>query len=159
MEQFLARWGVRHRTSSDYNPHSNLRAETAVKTAKRLLMTSTGSDGSPIWDKVCQAILQHRNTPVRELNLSAAQLLFGRPIRDFLPVKPGQYSPADTWIDCREKGELVALRHKISLGGERWSEHTRPLPELQPGQHVFIQNQRAAGNLAKRWDKTGVIVE
>jgi hypothetical protein len=158
MEQFLARWGVRHRTSSEYNPHSNLRAETAVKTAKRLLMTSTGSDGSPIWDKVCQAILQHSNTPVRELNLSPAQLLFGRPIRDFLPVRPGQYSPADTWIDCREKREL-ALRHKISLGGERWSEHTKPLPDLQPGQHVFIQNQRAVGNLAKRWDKTGVVVE
>ena len=39
------------------------------------------------------------------------------------------------------------------------SEHTKDIPELVPGQHVFIQNQRAAGNLAKRWDKTGVVLE
>ena len=50
MENFLARWGAVHRISSDYNPHSNLRAETGAKAAKRLLMTSTKSDGSPDWD-------------------------------------------------------------------------------------------------------------
>ena len=45
--EFLQTWGVKHRMSSEYNPHSNLRAETGVKTAKRLLMTATKSDGSP----------------------------------------------------------------------------------------------------------------
>ena len=70
MEYFLTRWGVEHRISSDYNLHSNLRAETGVKTAKRLLMTSTKFDGSPDWDKVSQALRQHRNTLIRDLNLS-----------------------------------------------------------------------------------------
>ena len=158
METFLQRWGVTPRLSSSYNPHSNLRAESAVKSAKRLLMSSTKSDGSPDWDKVVRALLQHRNTPIQGLNLSPAQLLFGRPIRDFLPVKPGQFCPSDVWVDCRERREL-ALRHKLSLGGERWSAHTKSLPPLSPGQHVFIQNQRAAGNLAKRWDKTGTVIE
>ena len=57
MEDFLARWGVDHRISADYNPHSNLRAETGVKTAKRTLMTMTSahSDGSLDWDKVSRA--------------------------------------------------------------------------------------------------------
>ena len=39
MEKFLKTWGVHHITSSDYNPHFNLRAETAVKTTKRMLIT------------------------------------------------------------------------------------------------------------------------
>ena len=33
-EQFLKRYGVRHRQSSAYFPHSNCRAELAVKTGK-----------------------------------------------------------------------------------------------------------------------------
>ena len=37
-KNFLSDWGVEeHRVSSAYFPHSNLRAETAVKTAKRLI--------------------------------------------------------------------------------------------------------------------------
>ena len=43
IEDFLTRWGVEHKISADYNPHSNLRAETGVKTAKRLLLTRTHS--------------------------------------------------------------------------------------------------------------------
>ena len=61
-------------------------------------------------------------------------------------------------MDCREKREL-AMRHRLSLGGERWSQNTRELPDLLVGQKVFIQNQRGAGKLAKRWDRTGTVVE
>ena len=63
-EDFLRRWGVNHRTSSSYNPHSNLREETGVKTAKRMLLDNTRADGSPDWDKILQAMLQYRNTPI-----------------------------------------------------------------------------------------------
>ena len=34
METFLTRWGVDHRISSNYNPHSNLRSDTGVRTDK-----------------------------------------------------------------------------------------------------------------------------
>ena len=109
-QQFLQSWGVKHhRVSSAYNPHSNLRAETAVKSGKRLLLDNTKSDGSPDWDKVIQALMQHRNTPDSEYGLSPSQLVFGRPIRDFLPIKPGQYKPSDVWVNSRETREL-ALR-------------------------------------------------
>ena len=156
--QFLKTWGVRHRKSSEYNAHSNLRAETGVKTAKRLLMTATKSDGSPDWDMVAQALLQHRNTPVKDIGFSPAQLLFGRPIKDTMPVRPGNYNPSDVWVNCREQREL-ALRHKVIRDGERWDEHSRSLPPLTTGQHVFIQNQKGAGKQAKRWDRTGIVVE
>ena len=66
MEIFLTRLGVEHRISSDYSPLSNLRAETT----KRLLMTSTKSDGSANWDKVSQALLHYWNTPIRDLSMS-----------------------------------------------------------------------------------------
>ena len=49
---FLKAWGTEHRVSSAYHAHSNLRAETAVKSGKRLLLDNTRSDGSPDMDKV-----------------------------------------------------------------------------------------------------------
>ena len=73
-------------------------------------------------------------------------------------MSPGQYTPVETWINSREQRE-IALRHRVGLGGERWSEHTGSLPDLKPGQHEFMQNQRAAGSLARRWSRTGIIIE
>ena len=66
MEIFLTRLGVEHRINSDYSPLYNLRAETT----KRLLMTSTKSDGNANWDNVSQALLHYWNTPFRYLSLS-----------------------------------------------------------------------------------------
>ena len=135
-----------------------MRAETAVKTAKRLLTDNTRSDGSPDWDKIMRAVMQHRNTPLNDINLSPAQILFGRPMRDFLPVKPSMYSPADVWVDNAEKREL-ALKKRLYRGLERWSEHTKSQGILQPGQNVYIQNQRGVGKASKRWDRSGVVLE
>ena len=50
-----------------------------------------------------------------------------------------------------------ALRERHMANHERWKEHTRFLPPLLVGDHVRIQNQM--GNYAKRWDKTGVVIE
>ena len=106
-QNFLKSWGIEHRTSSSYFPKSNLRAESAVKSAKRIVLDNTKSDGSPDLDKVARALMQHRNTPDSEYGISPAQLVFGRPIRDFLPVRPGDFSPSEVWIDNREKRELA----------------------------------------------------
>ena len=159
LKQFLQDWGVKnHRVSSAYHPHSNLRAETAVKSGKRLLMDNTKLDGSPDWDKVIRALMQHRNTPDTEYNLSPSQLVFGRPIRDFLPIKPGQFTPSDVWVNNRETREL-ALRNRVIKSSERWTSRTKDLQPLQPGTRVMIQNQHGAGKIAKRWDKTGLVLE
>ena len=117
-----------------------------------------GRRTADIMDKVTRALKQHRNTPDSEYGLSAAQLVFGRPIRDFLPIKPGQFSPSEVWMDTREKREL-ALRERFLKGAERWSRNTRDLKPLQIGQKVLIQNQHGAGKIAKKWDRTGQVVE
>merc|ERR1712025_343857 len=134
-QHFLKSWGIEHRTSSAYFPKSNLRSETAVKSAKRIVMDNSKLDGSPDWDRITRALMQHRNTPDTEFGLSPAQLVYGRPIRDFLPIRPGQFSPSEVWIDCKEKREL-AMREKGFKGAERWSEHARDLPPLAPGSKV-----------------------
>ena len=157
-QEFLTLWGVKHRVSSDYNPHSNLRAETGVKSAKRILIDNTKSDGSPVWDKVMRAVMQHRNTPLNDIPFSPAQIVFGRPIRDFLPVKPGLFKPHDVWMDNAEKREL-AFKKRWNLGLEKWSEKTRPQSQLLPGQSVYVQNQRGVGKAAKRWDRSGIVLE
>ena len=157
-KNFLKSWGVEHRTSSSYFPKSNLRAETAVKSAKRIIMDSSKLDGSPDLDKISRGLMQHKNTPDTEFGISPAQMVFGRPIRDFLPIRPGTFKPSEMWIDTREKREL-AFRKRIIRGAEKWSEHTRDLPDLEPGSRVLIQNQYGVGKTPKKWDKSGQILE
>ena len=114
-------------------------------------MENSKLDGSPDWDKITRALMKHRNTPDTEFCLSPAQLVYGRPIR------PSQWSPSGVWVDCREKRELAMRKRMMSL--ERWSEHTRDLPPLSPGSKVLIQNQYGAGKIAKKWDKSGMILD
>ena len=56
LQTFFKTWGVReHRVSAAYHPHSNLHAETAVKSAKRILLDNTRSDSPPYQDKIARA--------------------------------------------------------------------------------------------------------
>ena len=61
-------------------------------------------------------------------------------------------------MDTRDKREL-ALRERVLRGAERWSRHTRDLKPLQIGQKVLVQNQHGAGKIAKKWDRTGQVIE
>ena len=46
IRDFLEKWGVKHRITAAYNPHANMRAETGVKSMKRILMECvTKGDG------------------------------------------------------------------------------------------------------------------
>ena len=44
-KDFLKAWGVRHRLSLTYIPHSNTRAELGVRAMKRLMRDNTGPMG------------------------------------------------------------------------------------------------------------------
>ena len=78
VQSCLSRWGVKHRLSSAYFPHSNSRAKLAVKTGKRLLRDNMTVHGSLATDKVMRALMQYRNTPLTDLRLSLAQIVFNR---------------------------------------------------------------------------------
>ena len=155
-QTFLKQWGVHHRLSSAYHPHSNQRAELGVKIAKRILRENTDGSGSLDNDKFARALMNYRNTPCKDLNLSPAQIIFGRKLRDHLPILPGNFQPQQEWILSQNRREL-ALARRYEKQGERWARGTKTLQRLEVGDIVSVQNQ--TGPRAKKWDKTGVIVE
>ena len=88
--ELLHTWGVHHRVSAAYNPHANNRAETAVKTVKRLIAGNTGPGGS-LQSPFFKALLLYRNCPSPDTKMSPSMALFGRPIRDLLPIIPARF--------------------------------------------------------------------
>ena len=155
-QQLLSNWGVHHRLSSVELAHTNGRAELGVKTCKRMLMDNTGSNGEINLDKFQRGMLQYRNTPYRDTGLSPAQIIFRRPIKDFIPILPGSYRPHNTWIEISRAME-EAMRSRNVRNAESLTEHTVRLQPLKVGDRVFIQNQ--TGNHPLRWDRTGLVIE
>ena len=102
--------------------------------------------------------MQHRNTPDPDTGVSPAHILFGRPIKDFMPIKPYNFMPQKGWRLAQEDRE-EALRVRYCRGKERLSEHIKKLPKLSVGVRVLIQNQCGTPKVAKRWDRSGVVLE
>merc|ERR1711888_343048 len=75
---FLKAWGVRHRLSSTYFPHSNTRAELGVKAMKGLMRDNMGPRGELDNDAFASVLLMFRNTPMQGIGLSTVQIVFGR---------------------------------------------------------------------------------
>ena len=152
MSTFFKCWGVHTRVSSAYYPQSNGRAEAAVKTAKRILMDNTGPGGSLNTDKVSVALLQYYNTPLRDINLSPAQLATGRQLRDGVPADRQHYKVNYNWRrTLREREVKLAEAHKEVV---RKSGIHRTLPPISTGARVWVQNQTSL-----KWDRSGTVTE
>ena len=101
-------------------------------------------------------MLQYRNCPDQDTKHSPAIIVFGRAIRDFIPIMPGKYQPHNTWMEVRDNREIALSKRHMKIS-ERLSEHTKALQELKVGDSVRIQNQVGPNPL--KWDKTGTVVE
>ena len=119
-------------------------------------MDNTASNGSVDVDKFQRAMLVYRNSIDPETRASPAMILFGRPIRDAIPIPMGRYCPHSTWVETLAHRER-ALAKRHTREHEKWSEHTRSLPALHIGDKVYIQN--LVGNHPRRWERTGTVVE
>ena len=150
---WLQNWGVKLRLSSAYYPQSNGRAEAAVKSLKRLLMGNTGPKGTINTDKIAKALLQHRNTPLRGINKSPAQLALGRDLRDSLPLPRERYKISSHWAHHIRKRE-VSMNNSNTHIKELYDKHSKTLNDLNLGDNVLCQNTRN-----NKWDREGIIIE
>ena len=121
-----------------------------------MLMDNTDPNFEINLDKFQTCMLQYRNTPDRDTGLSPAQLIFGRPIKDFIPILPGSYKPHNTWIET-SRARKKAMRARNVRKAERLTEHTVRLQPFKVGDRVSIQNQ--TGNHSLRWDRTGLVID
>ena len=156
-KEFLSTWDVEHRVSSAYNAESNGRAEVAVKSTKRLLMSNVDGRGLDN-DRFLRAMLTQRNTPDPDCQLSPSQILFGHPLRDALSFSKNlkKYSRVSKrWKEAWRSKE-DALRTRYIRNSEDMGSR-RALHPLKMGDRCHVQNQR--GNYPKRWHSSGVIME
>ena len=119
-------------------PQSNGWAESAVKSAKRIIHNNISADGSLNNDKAARAILQHRNTPLPGLNLSPAQILLHRQLRDSVPAHPTHYQVHKEWvISAEEREKAFSKQNKFLV--EKYNSHAKALPPLTVGTDVILQ--------------------
>ena len=146
---FLESWNVKHIKSTPYHPQSNSVAESAVKSMKKLILTST-ENGDIESEAFHKALLEWRNTP-REGGLSPAQVVFGRPLRSCVPAHHRFY-------DKKWKNGMTEYDAKRSSARKKakayYDRTTKPLEPLERGCCVWIQNP-----ISKKWDTTGTVVE
>ncbi len=151
-QDFLKLWGVSHRLSSVSFPQSNGRAELAVKAAKRIIHNNCSADGSLNNDKAARAILQYRNTPLPDIDLSPAQILLHRQLRDSVPAHPAHYKPHKEWVLTAEDREK-ALSRRNHLLIQHHDSKARALCPLPLGTNVVLQGDN------RKWERTGKILE
>ena len=97
------------------------------------------------------AILQYRNTPIPELGLSPAQILFHRQLRDSIPAKPKLLKLHKEWIiSATQREQAFADRNKHLAS--TYNQHANPLTPLTVRTEVMIQEKG-------RWRKLGRVVE
>ena len=98
-----------------------------MKTAKELLKQ----------DDIFLALSIERSTPVPDLGASPAELAFGRLLQTTLPSLPGTLTPPIVNQEMlRERDAAFKQKQK-----RNYDHHhgVRPLPELHPGDSVFVK--------------------
>lgn len=152
-KSFLCDWNIHHRISAPHYPQSNGRAEAAVKTAKRIISNYVSDTDPYNHEKIAHAIVQHRNTPLPDLKLSPAQLLFHRYIRDKIPTHPKHLRLHRQWIlTSIQRENLFRSKNHASL--QRYNYVSKSLVPLKPRTKVLILTRKKN----PRWTQSGVVV-
>ena len=87
-QMYTAGNNIRHTTSLPRYPQSNGLAEQTVQTAKKLLKKAKYEKTDPN-----MALLDLRNTPIEEINLSPTQMLMGHRTKTRLPMSSKLLEP------------------------------------------------------------------
>ena len=126
---FSKEWDFEHTPSSPGNSRSNGQAESAVKTARKLLRKAIDTKSD-----VQLAILDHSNTPSQSHDMSPAQRLLNRRTRTLLPTAGSLLQP---------RADTSQQRKSIQLTKEEQAEYfnrsAKDLPPLCGGDKIRIK--------------------
>ena len=125
--KFAETWEFQHDTSSPGHSQSNGKAESAVKTAKKLMKRAELSKS-----EIYLSFLDHRNTP-NDSGYSPAQCLMNRRTKTLLPVTSNLLKP-----------EISVNRHRsLCVSQQRqksyYDKHSKDLRSLEEGDVIRMK--------------------
>ena len=123
-QEFRKEYGFKHTTSSPHFPKANGEVERVIQTVKNLWRKN---------DDKYLALLDYRTTPLTDIELSPAQLLMGRRLRNDLPMMESLLQPANG----SQESVLKYLKKSKEDQKKYHDQHaSKELEELQPGTKV-----------------------
>ena len=128
MHRFAESWNFTIITSSTRYPQSNGMAERCIQTIKKLLNKAKEAGTDPYI-----AMLHYRNTPLSDLDVSPAQLLFSRELRSKLPVQESTLQPR---VVERER----EMRDRQKRQKYHFDGNAKPLPPLLDSDVVRLRH-------------------
>ena len=99
--------------------------------------------------------LFHLLSPIAT-ELSPAQILFARQLKDGLPCDPLQLEMNPNWIQTIEERESKLIKRYLK-SGQLWARESKLKSDLTVGQSVLVQCQTGANK--GRWLQSGVILD
>ena len=139
---FAKTWDFEHLTSNPGNSKANGKAESGVKTAKRLSSIRAGTDPY-------LAFLDYRNTLTQAMTTSPAQRLMGRRTKTLLPTAQSLLMPKTTQPGI----EKSQLKERQRAQAKYYNRNTKDLPTLSEGGVVRMKPFKLG---AKSWPKAQV---
>ena len=98
--------------------------------------------------------MMHRNQTYPVSGLSPAQVIFGRQLRDHLPLQPEKFQLRAEWRQEADQREKTYMKRHL-MKHEQLSSTARTLPPLKVGDCVAIQDKSDPSKAGKR-NKTGI---
>ena len=140
-DDFTRKLGIKHITISPYNSKANGKAESAVKSAKKMLKkcSATGEDEDI-------ALLNIRNTPTQGVDSSPAQRFLGRRTKTLIPTSRRLLQARGS----ESKHERKQLELNQQRQAKYYNQSTKDLPPLIQGDTVRMKPFRQGED---RWKK------
>ena len=150
-QEFLKDWGILHLTRSPWHHQSNGKAETTIKSMKKIIQNSM-RDSQIDEDRLLTALLQYRNTPNKRDNVSPALKLFGHPIQNRLPMHKKSLNQGTT-KKTERKAHTFPNGHDYQVK-KHYSRSAKELHGLKPDEQIAMYNQST-----NKWATHGIIVQ
>ena len=147
-ERYCKRMAITKTLSSPYNPESNGHAESAVKTAKHIIIKTKSHEGARkalfAWNNVPPAKSQKAGSP--------NQLMFGRILRSDLPLPsatgPGNRIPGKEVQGAFQRGDQVVIQDPLS---KRWNRFAQLVEPRSSGSWIFRDEDDVIGLRSTRF--------